>query len=213
MNPDLIIFDCDGVLVDTEHITGAYFQRYLVDQGIEDPRGEALYRYRGFSLAGAIADLEKRTGKPVPDTFIESFRTETMATMAADLRAIKGVPAALHAIATNKCVASNGPLQKMELTLGVTGLRTHFGDALFSAYEIQKWKPAPDLFLHAAETMRVSPDRCVVVEDSIHGIVAAVSAGMRVLGYAPHGTAAEFQKAGAQSFADMAELPGLLASL
>jgi HAD superfamily hydrolase (TIGR01509 family) len=213
MSSKLVIFDCDGVLVDTEHITGAFFQRYLLDQGMEDPNGEALYRYRGFSLAGAIEDLESRIGKKVHETFIDDFRQETMAAMASDLRAIEGVHDALTAISIAKCVASNGPLIKMQLTLKVTGLRKFFGDALFSAYEIKKWKPEPDLFLHAATTMKVDPQRCVVVEDSVHGALAAVAAGMPVFAFAQPHEAEPFQEAGAHCFSKMAELPALISSL
>ncbi len=211
--PQLIIFDCDGVLVDTEHITGAFFQRYLLDQGAGDTNGEDLYRYRGYSLAAAIADLERRTGKKVPDTFIDTFRSETMATMEKELRAIEGIEATLDEIDIPKCVASNGPMKKMQLTLRVTNLRHHFGDGLFSAYDIQKWKPDPALFLHAAKSMNVAPERCVVVEDSVHGIDAAVAAGMQVFGYASHGEAQRFAEAGAHCFYKMSELPALIADL
>ena len=213
MSPELIIFDCDGVLVDTEHITGAFFQRYLVRHGVADPHGEALYRYRGFSLAGAIEDLENRIGKKVHSTFIDDFRSETMASMATDLQAIEGVQSALESIRTAKCVASNGPLNKMQLTLGVTGLRRFFGDALFSAYEVQSWKPDPGLFLHAAQAMDVLPARCVVVEDSVHGALAARAAGMPVFGYSPTQEAERFEEVGAQCFDKMSDLPSLIASL
>ncbi len=210
MSPSLIIFDCDGVLVDTEHITGAFFRRYLLAQGIPDPEGEALYRYRGFSLAGAIKDLEKRTNTKVPETFMESFRSETMAVMANEVQAIEGVASALELLSERKCVASNGPKNKMQLTLGATGLAHHFGDSLFSAYEIKKWKPDPGLFLHAAARMGVTASGCVVVEDSLHGVHAARAAGMRALAFAPKSQAQQFREAGAETFSDMSDLPAIL---
>ncbi len=213
MSLDCVIFDCDGVLVDTEHITGAFFARYLLDHGALDPNGDALYRYRGYSLAGAIEDVERRIGKKVHSTFIDDFRNETMAAMATDLKAIDGVRSALEEIRITKCVASNGPLIKMQLTLRVTGLRHFFGDALFSAYEIQKWKPEPDLFLHAAQSMKVAPGSCVVVEDSVHGVQAARSAGMPVFAFAPAEEAERFRDAGAHCFSEMAELPALIRAL
>jgi beta-phosphoglucomutase-like phosphatase (HAD superfamily) len=101
----------------------------------------------------------------------------------------------------------------MQLTLQVTRLHHHFGDAVFSAYDIQKWKPDPALFLHAARSVGVAPEHCLVVEDSLHGVEAAVAAGMPVLGFAPMGEAARFRNAGAHSFSDMAALPDLIMTL
>lgn len=210
---ELIIFDCDGVLVDTEHITGLFFQRYLHAEGVTLADEDAIHRYSGWSLAAAVDDIEGLTGKTVPEDFIDSFRTETMATMATELQAIPGIKDALQSLAHRKCVASNGPLNKMELTLRVTQLEQYFGGAIFSAYEIEKWKPEPDLFLHAAEQMKVAPERCLVVEDSIHGIEAAVAAGMQVMGYTPRAQRPAFRRAGAQTFRDMAALPELIAAL
>jgi HAD superfamily hydrolase (TIGR01509 family) len=209
----LIIFDCDGVLVDTEHITGSYFQRYLHGEGVTLAHDDAIHRYSGWSLAAAVDDIEALTGKAVPADFIDSFRSETMATMAAELQAIPGVESALQTIETRKCVASNGPINKMQLTLRVTGLARYFEGALFSAYEIEKWKPDPHLFLHAAEQMQVPPEHCLVVEDSIHGIQAAVAAGMQVMGYTPHTQRPAFRQAGARTFRDMGTLPDLIAEL
>jgi HAD superfamily hydrolase (TIGR01509 family) len=210
---ELIIFDCDGVLVDTEHITGLFFQRYLQTEGVSLADEDAIHRYSGWSLAAAVDDIESLTGKKVPANFIETFRSETMATMAEELQAIPGVEGALQSIEHKKCVASNGPLNKMELTLKVTQLERYFGGAIFSAYEIQKWKPEPDLFLHAAQEMQVHPDQCLVVEDSIHGIEAAVAAGMQVMGYSPRSERPTFRQAGARVFRDMSALPELIASL
>ena len=210
MTPKLIIFDCDGVLVDSEHITGAYFQRYLLAQGIEDTAGDALLRYRGSSLPVVIADLEARTARKVPETFAQDFRRETMAALETELVAIAGVAEALQSIAIAKCVASNGPKQKMELSLRVTNLRHHFADHLFSAYDIQKWKPNPALFLHAASRMGVAPAECMVVEDSLHGASAAQAAGMPALAYCPPSEAGSFLALGARSFANMHDLPALL---
>lgn len=210
MTPALIIFDCDGVLVDSEHITGAYFQRYLRAQGAADEQEDALLRYRGSSLPAVIADIEERTGRKVPATFTQDFRSKTMAAIATDLQAIAGVAEALESITIAMCVASNGPQPKMELALRVTKLRHHFADNLFSAYDIQKWKPDPALFLHAAGRMGAAPASCVVVEDSLHGVAAAQAAGMWTLGYCQPSDSASFTAAGAQCFNDMNELPALI---
>lgn len=209
----LIIFDCDGVLVDTEKITGSYFCRYLERCGLTINREDTISKYQGRDLKSVVTDIEAQTGVKVPDDFVDQFREETMADYKTNLLPISGIKNALDQIPISKCVASNGPAKKMELTLGVTGLSEYFTNAIFSAYDINKWKPDPGLFLHAATKMKASPNECLVVEDSIHGAKAGISAGMKVLGFATEKNANDFKVSGVDVFFNMDQLPELINKL
>lgn len=216
MSDQLVIFDCDGVLVDTEYITSGFLYDYLLSAGVDADRSEVCMTYRGQKISRAIHDVEQRIGRRVPEDFLERFRRETMATIAKEVQPITGVSEALQAISTAMCVASNGPMEKMKLTLKVTRLDRHFREAVFSAYQVKKWKPDPGLFLHAAEKMGRAPKNCLVVEDSIHGVIAARRAGMRSFAYCPEATSdqerSDFRSKGATLFQHMSELPKLLAT-
>jgi len=200
----LVIFDCDGVLVDSEPIANALLARYLTDLGLPMTREESVDAFMGRSWAAGVELIEERLGHPVPDDFDERYHAELQAAFERELQAVRGIEAALDAIDEPRCVASSGTHERIRSSLRLTGLLDRFPDeTIFSAEDVEHGKPAPDLFLHAAATMGFEPRDCVVVEDSPAGIQAALAAGMRVLGYG-----VRFD--GAETFASMSELPALL---
>jgi HAD superfamily hydrolase (TIGR01509 family) len=174
---------------------------------------ECIARFKGHHFDTVIAVIEDRVGRPVPADWLSGLRAATDAAFVRELKPVPGVLKALDAVAasgTAICVASQGPLEKMAVSLGVTGLRARFEGRIFSAYQVARGKPHPDLFLFAAETLGFAPERCVVIEDSPLGVTGARAAGMSVLGFAPEGDGADLTAAGAELFRDMAALPGLL---
>lgn len=148
---------------------------------------EALELFRGVRMATCIAKLEQRLGRSLPDSFVPQLRRGMADAFRQQLRPIKGALELVRRCQGLKCVASSGPLDKIRLSLELTGLLPSFEGRIFSSYEIQSWKPEPDLFLHAARCLRVEPLDCCVVEDSILGVQAALAAGMRVVAYQPGG--------------------------
>jgi HAD superfamily hydrolase (TIGR01509 family) len=208
--PALIIFDCDGVLVDSERISHIVLQEMLAERGVRISFEEAVAKFMGTSMQRCLELVEAMIKVP-PEEFLPHFRARTYAAFAAHLEPVAGVPSLLATLTTPFCVASNGPHEKMTLTLGCTGLIGHFADRMFSADDVTNPKPAPDLFLHAAAQMSVNPAACVVVEDSPTGVRAARAAGMLVLGYAGMTPAERLLDAGADGvFERMDALPSLL---
>lgn len=210
---ECVIFDCDGVLVDTEAISTGALLTLGTEMGMQMTLEEASILFRGANLAHCIQWIEERAGCKAPEDFIPRFRVLNDERCAVEAVAIPGVEAVLENLTLPRCVATSAPAEKAYLTLGLTGLRKYFGDAIYSAYHIQKWKPDPDLHLHAAAQMGFDPSVCVVIEDSLVGVQAAVAAGMRVFGYTHGDYRHQLTAAGAIVFSDMADLPGLLAGL
>ncbi len=212
----LVIFDCDGVLVDSEGISNAVLAGALRAIGLAISAEEAHDRYRGMFLSEIRADAERQLGSELPPDFLEKFERDREEAFRASLEPVPGAAAAVRsvlAMGCDVCVASQGRLSKTELTLSLTGLRDLFGpDALFSAHSVGRGKPAPDLFLHAAAVMGCEPDQCVVVEDTMIGVTAARAAGMRVIAFAPGGSADGFRDAGVETVSALEELPGVLAA-
>lgn len=210
----LVIFDCDGVLVDSEGISNAVLAGALRGVGLEISAAEAHDRYRGMFLKEIRADAERRLGAPLPPDFLEVFERDRAEAFRASLHPVPGAAVAVRAaraLGYEVCVASQGRLSKTELTLSLCGLRDLFGpDALFSAHSVARGKPAPDLFLHAAAAMGAEPARCVVVEDTMIGVRAALAAGMRVVAFAPDGDGAVFRDAGAETVGALEDLVSVL---
>jgi len=179
---DLVIFDCDGVLVDSELLSVEADRGCLADHGIDLSAEEILERYTGLSLAAMLSDLESRYGRPLPD-FATRHRERLRSLFEADLRPIPGIGAVLDALTCRVCVASSGTSERLQHALSLVGLLDRFQPHVFSVSEVAHGKPAPDLFLHAAGRMGVAPQRCLVVEDSIAGVAAAVAAGMPAIGF------------------------------
>ena len=212
-SPGLVIFDCDGVLVDTEPVDSEVISVLLKELGLNIEPDEVGRRTTGLSDPDIWAEFEPELGHPVPDDVIA--RHETMITeefhrrllpMPGVVDAVKRVVGAGIPVS----VASNGYFKKMDVTLGVTGLAGYFGDHIFSKTQVARGKPAPDLYLYAAEHMGVPAARCVVIEDSRPGVQAALAAGMRVFGYCPEGDVWGLEQLGARTFDDMLKLPALL---
>jgi len=205
-----VIFDCDGVLVDTELISNTVLAGLLTEAGLPTTLGHCMTAYRGRSIAAVLAIAEAQLGASLPFDVAERYYADAGEIFARELQAVPGVKAALERIALPSCVASSGPHHKMALTLRTTGLWKRFEGRIFSAGEVARGKPAPDLFLHAAASMGFDPATTAVVEDSVPGIQAAVAAGMRALAFTRHGDADELAAAGGEAFDDMADLPALL---
>jgi HAD superfamily hydrolase (TIGR01509 family) len=206
----LVIFDCDGVLVDSEQLSADHMLLMLGKHGVNLPTEAGRQLYFGRRLPDVLADIESLIQRPLPSTFIEEFRRSLDVVLGRDLKAVFGASDALQKIAIPKCVASNGPKAKTKRSLELTGLLQHFKGRVFSAYEIDAWKPDPRLFLHAAEICCAKPGECTVVEDSPSGVAAGVAAGMRVLAYTPDGDRHRLAELGATTFAVMSDLPTLL---
>ncbi|HEX5147287.1 MAG TPA: HAD-IA family hydrolase [Conexibacter sp.] len=212
----LVIFDCDGVLVDSMGIDMRELTRAIEAVGGMLTPDEVDGAFHGAALADIQRGVEAHLGRPVPDGWMERFVADRAAAFERELRPIAGAAEAVagaRSAGWETCIASGGALEKMALTLRVTGLGELFGpERVFSAYSVERPKPAPDLFLHAAHACGFAPAQCVVVEDSVPGVTAARAAGMRTLGYdAGDGArAARLAALGAEPLADLRALPALL---
>lgn len=207
----LVIFDCDGVLVDSEPLGNRILVEAVAELGLVLGFEESLEAFRGRRMAECVSLIAGRLGRAVPEDFVPTVRARAAESFRHELQPIPGIHAALSEIPHPVCVASNGPPEQMALSLTVTGLLSRFAGRLFSAYEVQCWKPDPGLFLHAATACGASPARCAVVEDSVPGVQAAIAAGMTVFGYAPlPEREAELSREGAVLFREMSALPALL---
>lgn len=230
--PSLVIFDCDGVLVDSEALAAQAFAEELAQIGLPWTVSDLDMRFRGLSLRDCLSLVEREWG-PLPDAFLTGLNARTYERFERDLRAVPGVHLVVEALVRAKipyCVASSGSHEKMRLTLGLTGLLPFFEGRLFSADQVARGKPAPDLFLFAAREIGIPIDHSVVIEDSLPGAQAGVSAGARVLGFCPSIPAESRElsrsqvrsaqellrhretlaKWGVFSFASMSDLPHLL---
>ena len=199
LDHDLIIFDCDGVLVDTEPTTNALLARCVTEAGLPMSVEDSINTFKGRDLNEIVSELESRLSRKLPE-FLDTFRSRMFEAFETDPPPpVPGAVALLDLLdatdgAPRRCVASNGPPKKMLASLTGSGLLPRFacettpghieGHAIFSAYDVGVWKPEPDLFLHAARTMDAPPDRCVVIEDSPSGVTAALRAGMGVIALA-----------------------------
>lgn len=206
MNISCVIFDLDGTLVDSEGLCNQVLLDLLPD--LNCSLGEMLSLYRGQQLDLIIEDLELRLARKLPANFEQVYRAQVADLFDTELRTMPGVSEMLATIPYPMCVASSGPLGKIKKALSVSRLEHFFGDDVFSSYQIQSWKPEPDLFLHAAKLMGFSPDECAVIEDSKLGVQAGVSAGMHTIHYAPDGVT--FSEYNSNVFSSMSELPNLL---
>jgi HAD superfamily hydrolase (TIGR01509 family) len=211
---DLIIFDCDGVLVDSERLSIRVDTMFLARLGWPMAESEIVERFVGRSDADMRADIEDRIGGPIPADVDREFDRLYREMFEAELRPVDGIVEALDTIAgfgIRTCVASSGGHDKIRRSLELTGLTQYFDDRIFSSADVAHGKPAPDLFLHAAEHMGAAPARSAVVEDSAFGVDAAIAAGMHAFAYAGGVTTADrLTRPGVVVFEEMRRLPGLL---
>ena len=207
----LAIFDCDGVLVDSERLTCQVLTECLAEQGLEMNEREVLRLFVGKSIPRSIEMVSEMLGVEPSEEMWPAFAQRANARLAAEVQAVRHIDVALSQLNLPYCVASNGDFAKMNVTLGTSGLLPLFEGKMFSATQVGQGKPAPDLFLLAAKSMGFAPQDCVVIEDSPTGIQAAVAAGMTPFGYAEHMPPAILREAGAvHIFDDMALLPDLI---
>ena len=212
MKPGAVIFDCDGVVVDSEHPTLIMIRDDLERYGLPLTLEELETGYMGGTVE-TVATKARANGARLPEDWVSDFYARMYAMLRASVPLIPGVVGvldALDAAGIPFAMGSNGTPEKMAITLGQHGLIDRFRGHLYSGQALGRPKPAPDLFLHAARQLGVSPGDCVVIEDSAAGARAARAAGMRCFGYAPKGAAAGLLAEGAVLFGDMAELPALL---
>jgi HAD superfamily hydrolase (TIGR01509 family) len=214
MRYDLVIFDNDGVLVDSEPISNRLLAGYLTEVGHPTSYEDSLRDYMGAAMHRVHDLIRERTGRGLPVDFDDVFHGRVFAAFERDLKPVPGVVGVLEQLVAEDvayCVASSGSHERIRVGHRTTGLNRWFDDGrIFSSEDVGRGKPAPDLFLYAAERMGVAPERCVVVEDSPLGVAAAVAAGMDVVGFTAMTPAEKLAGAG-KVFADMRELPGLLA--
>jgi HAD superfamily hydrolase (TIGR01509 family) len=208
---ELVIFDCDGVLVDSERLSVKVDVRVFRDIGWPMTEAEVIERFVGRSDRETQAEIEAHLGRKLPAGWLDRYTPLYRQVLAAELAPVPGVLEALDRITLPSCVASSGAHEYLRYTLGLTGLYERFAGRIFSVDDVARGKPAPDLFLYAAAQMGVSPAGCVVVEDSRPGVDAARAAGMRVLAFAGGLTPAELLDGPSTIlFDDMRELPTLL---
>ncbi|MGH2843202.1 MAG: HAD family hydrolase [Solirubrobacteraceae bacterium] len=211
--PELVIFDCDGVLVDSERLAVDICVEICAEHGLELTREEIIERFMGRSAGLIEAMIEERLGRVLTDAERRRNGSRFTAVYERDLVGVAGAAQALAAITHSKCVASGSRPAAIRRKLELCGLLEHFDGNLFSAFQVAHGKPAPDLFLFAAAQMGVEPSRCVVVEDSPYGVQAARAAGMPALAYAGGMVRREaLASPGATVFDDMRELPALLST-
>jgi HAD superfamily hydrolase (TIGR01509 family) len=210
---ELVIFDCDGVLVDSERLAVRVEAEFLAELGWPLSEAEIVERFMGRTTEFMDEAIEAQLGSRLPTDWKDQFQCRYLDAFAAGLAPVDGITEALDQIAVPTCVASSGSHDKLRFTLGHTGLYERFEGRIFSGYEVASGKPAPDLFLHAAARMGADPARCAVVEDTRWGVLAARAAGMRAFGYVGGLTPPEHLEGEATVvFEDMRKLPRLLAN-
>ena len=210
--PDLalVIFDCDGVLVDSEPVANRVFCSMLNELGLNVTLEYMYEHFVGLSMPQCMERVAGMLGAPPPADFVARLQMSTEAALRG-VEPIAGVPEVLDAIRIPFCVASSGGHAKIRLTLGESGLLERFTGRIYSVADVAKPKPAPDIFLHAARAMRADPAGCAVIEDTPTGVRAGVAAGMHVFGFCAHTPAQRLTQAGAHAvFDDMRVLPQLL---
>jgi HAD superfamily hydrolase (TIGR01509 family) len=212
---DAVLFDCDGVLVDSEAISAAVMRDFLDERGWPMTQAECLALFWGKALKDLAPLIAERTGQPVTDAWMAHYRRVRDAQLAVQVRAIAGIREALEALqphfGARIACGSGADRAKIELQLKVTGLAPFFEGRVFSGHEVPRNKPWPDVYLAAARGLGVDPARCAVIEDSPTGVAAGVAAGATVFGFAQHAAGDTLVDAGASAvFNAMAALPGLL---
>lgn len=182
-----VIFDCDGVLVDSVGLAGEVLAEYLRDLGFDVNRQEATRRFGSGKMADYVARFERETGKKLPERFEQELRKRRDQTFAQQLQPVSGALELVKGLRVPSCVASNGPMAQIEHSLRIVGLYDAFVGRIFSAYSVRAWKPEPQLFLHAGAALGAEPSECAVIEDSELGVQAGLAAGMQVFAFLPGG--------------------------
>ncbi|MGJ5643398.1 HAD family hydrolase [Formosa sp. S-31] len=205
-----VIFDCDGVLVDSEALSNGVLAELANEHGADLNLESAIKLFKGGSVGSCISKIEKRIGKTLPESFESDYRRISFEIFKTEMKAIEGVSEVLQQLEIPFCVASSGPEEKIRLNLGVTGLLNQFEGKIFSCYTINTWKPDPAVFLWAAKTMGFSPDECLVIEDSFTGVTAAKAGGFDVFGFTQQDIYNELQGHATKTFNHMNQLLDLM---
>ncbi|ELB2821931.1 HAD-IA family hydrolase [Vibrio alginolyticus] len=200
----LVIFDCDGTLVDSELLCNLALERQLAEIGVECKAKALLDKFRGCKLSSIFASLESEFSISLPESFESEYRYKVGELFDEHLKPNPGVKEVLESLSIPFCIASSAPREKINRALSVTGLDGYFDSNIFSSYEVCSWKPEPKLFLHAANAMGFNPEDCCVVEDSLLGLEAASNAKMKAVYYAPK--VAKQNYLGAVQIQNMSEL-------
>ncbi len=206
---ELVIFDNDGVVVDSEFLANRVLADLLTEHGVPTTVEESVREYMGGTLATVRERVREQANVDLAAAFDDEYHQRLFAAFEADLEPVDGVVEVLAGLDHRFCLASSGTIERIERSLTKVGLRAYFGDRVFSAEDVKRGKPAPDLFLHAAAQMGVRPANCIVVEDSPNGVAAARAADMTVLGYTGLTPASRLADAH-RRFTSMAELAALL---
>ncbi len=212
----LVIFDCDGVLVDTEPVGSSVVAEFATQYGWSIDTARATALFKGAAMPHIWRVIAENTAQALPDDVEQHFRRRQLARLAEELQPDLALREVLENLPCSFCVASNGPHEKMQVTLRVAGILSLFDGRIFSRTDVAHSKPAPDLFLHAAQSCGFSAADCLVIEDSLLGVQAAHSAGMRVWGFSgmDPGSEADLIEAGVERvFSRMEDLPALLKTL
>ncbi len=216
MRFEAVLFDCDGVLVDSEPIVNRVLREMLAERGWDLSEAECLRIFVGKMVRDEQERIERHTGQPLSEDWLTAFRARRNAALERELAIVANAREAVHAVherldARIAC-ASGADRHKVELQLRKVGLHRYFAGRIFSGHEMPRSKPYPDVYLAAAAALRANPRRCAVVEDTLTGASAGLAAGATVYAYVPHGATAPFERAGvAAVFRNMAQLPALLA--
>ena len=190
MKYELVIFDCDGTLLDSERLTNRIIAEMLTEIGIPTTTQKSYELFAGKKFADIVAHIQDKSEAYDADFELE-FRKRSKIVFQNELSTVEGIPELLSQIQIPMCIASNGPQEKMVVSLNAANIKSYFPDNnVFSAYDIKIWKPAPDLFLYAAEKMKTPPSNCIIIEDTISGVMGGINAGIDVLAYNPHNDAA-----------------------
>ncbi|WP_289660785.1 HAD family hydrolase [Flavobacterium panacagri] len=205
-----IIFDCDGVLVDTEKIGNGVLLEMAKEYGFQLELEKAYHLFNGRSLKDCFVQIENGIGKKLPEDFESNYRDRSFEAFKKETKPMEGIVDFLDNLKIPYCTASSGPLEKIRLNLGLAGLLDRFEDRIYSSYVIKSWKPDPGIFLHAAEEMGFDVKDCIVIEDSVAGVKAGINGGFKVYGFANGFNNEDLKQEGAILFHSYKELDTML---
>jgi len=210
MEVKCIIFDCDGVLVDTEKIGNGILLEMAQEYGFKMELEDAYRNFNGRNLKDCFKHIEEAIEQKLPENFEMEYREKSFEAFKTQVKPMEGVVAFIDQLKIPYCVASSGPMDKIRLNLEVAGLLDKFEGKMFSSYQINSWKPEPGIFLHAAKEMRFDVKDCIVLEDSKAGVKAGISGGFKVYGFANGFNNEDLKEEGAELFNSYEELRKLL---
>jgi phosphoglycolate phosphatase len=207
---DLVIFDCDGVLVDSEPLANQVYVQMLAEYGYQVDSEEYLHKYSGAAIVHRLESTSRQLNWTPPSDFYPLFNSRLSVLTEKELKPVPGIHELLDGLSTPVCIASNGSRKEVLLRLKIANLEKYFGGNIFSGLEVPNPKPAPDVYLAAARSFNVPAERCVVIEDSVLGVTAGIQAGMFVYGYSACTDSSLLKEAGAMPFTSMHELKSML---